>query len=182
MMENTKRIALGSGKLYIADYTGTMPDLATLIKDENILGYVQGGASVEYTPTFYTAKDDLGFAQRTIITEETAKLKSGVMTWNGETLKKVCNTARVESVTEDDRTFTQVKIGGINNFDGKKYILLFVNDDPTLGQTRLGIVGSNQGSLTFAFTKNKETVINVEFTAEPHDSDGTLILYEEEDK
>ena len=179
-MDETKKIALGSGKLYITSFDGEMPDLKTMIKDENILGYIQGGASVEYTPKYYTAKDDLGLVKRKIITDEEAKLKSGVMTWNGNTLKKLCSTARVSEKTSGGIKTRTVKIGGIKNYDGKKYVLLFVNDDAEFGQSRVAIVGSNEGSLSFTYAKEKETVINVEFTAEPHDNDGTLILYEED--
>lgn len=32
-----------------------------------------------------------------------------------------------------------------------------------------------------AFAKDQETVINAEFKAQPADSNGTLIIYEEED-
>lgn len=180
MAAETKRIPLGSGKLYIAEFTGTMPELETVVVEGNLLGLIQGGASVEYTPTFYTAEDDLGLVKRKIITKEEAKLKSGVMTWNGNTLEKLCSTARVDEKTVGSTNVRQVKIGGIKNYDGKKYIIVFANEDPEFGFTRLAVVGSNEGTLSFAYAKDKETVINVEFKADPHDGDGTLILYEEE--
>lgn len=100
----------------------------------------------------------------------------GIMTWNGKTLKKLCSTARV---TEDAAKRT-VKIGGVGNEDGKKYVLRFLHEDAIDGDCRITIVGTNSGGLTLAFTKDKETVIDATFEAMPHDSDGTLIIYEEE--
>ena len=58
---------------------------------------------MEYKPSYYEAKDDLGYVNETIITEEEATLKSGIMTWNAETLNKLCDTARV---TENKRKET----------------------------------------------------------------------------
>ena len=100
------------------------------------------------------------------------------MTWNGETLKKLTSTARVTE-TEGKRT---VKIGGAGNYDGKRYALRFVHEDAADGDIRVTIVGSNNAGLEIAFAKDKETVLNAEFKAVPHDSEGTLIEYEEEIK
>lgn len=173
------KIVLGSGKLYIDEFTGTLPADAEIEVEGKLLGYIQGGATLNYTPTFYEAKDDLGIVSKKIITEEEAVLKSGVMTWNGTTLKKLTPTARV---TEDKATKTRtVKIGGLGNNDGKKYVLHFVHEDKTDGDVRITIVGSNEAGLELTFAKDKETVINAEFKAQPHDNDGTLILFKETD-
>ena len=173
------KIVLGSGKLYIDEFTGTLPADAEIEVEGKLLGYIQGGATLNYTPTFYEAKDDLGMVSKKIITEEEAVLKSGVMTWNGTTLKKLTPTARV---TEDKATKTRtVKIGGLGNNDGKKYVLHFVHEDKMDGDVRITIVGSNEAGLELTFAKDKETVINAEFKAQPHDNDGTLILFKETD-
>lgn len=173
----TERIALGSGYIYVTEFSDTIPENAVLETDENNIGYIQGGASVEYTPEFYEAKDDMGKVAKKILTDEEAILKSGFMTWNGKTLKMLCSTARVtEDATKKTRT---VKIGGIGNYDDKKYVVRFVHADK---KTRLTIVGSNNSGLEIAFAKDKETVLNAEFKAMPNDNDGTLIIYEEEDQ
>ena len=173
------KIVLGSGKLYIDEFTGTLPADAEIEVEGKLLGYIQGGATLNYTPTFYEAKDDLGIVSKKIITEEEAVLKSGVMTWNGTTLKKLTPTARV---TEDKASKTRtVKIGGLGNNDGKKYVLHFVHEDKVDGDIRITIVGSNEAGLELTFAKDKETVINAEFKAQPHDNDGTLILFKETD-
>lgn len=172
----TDRIALGSGTLYAVLYSGTIPNDATIETDTNKLGDIQGGASLEYKATYYDAIDDSGKRTKTILTDEEATLKSGVMTWNGNTLKKLCATARVTE-TSLKRT---VKIGGIDMQDGLKYVIRFVHTDAVDGDCKLTIVGSNRAGLAMAFAKNKETVINAEFKAFPSDTDGTLITYEED--
>lgn len=171
-------IVLGSGKVYIAEFTGEIPNDVTLEVEKNLLGLIQGGASISYNPSFYEAKDDLGLVSKKFITNEEAILKSGIMTWNGKTLQKLCSTARVQETTPDGNTRT-VKIGGAGNYDGKKYIIRFVHKDAVDGDIRVTIVGSNEAGLELAFAKDKETVINAEFKAQPQDSEGTLILYTE---
>lgn len=174
----SEKIVLGSGKLYVMEFTGTIPENAVIETEQNRLGLIQGGASIEYKPTFYEAKDDLGLVSKKIITDEEAVLKSGVMTWDLTKLKKLCNTG---TVTEDAvKKIRTLKIGGIGNYDGKQYIVHFVHEDPTDGDLRVTIVGSNEAGLIIAFAKDKETVINAEFKAQPADSDGTLIILQEE--
>lgn len=178
-MAEIKKITLGSGKLYIKEFDGELPELATLTVADNLIGYIQGGATLEYKPTFYEAKDDLGYVNETIITEEEATLKSGVMTWNGTTLDKLCDTARV---TEDKEKHTRtVKIGGIGNMKRQKYVIVFHHEDSIDGDIWVTIVGQNQAGFTLAFAKDKETVIDAEFKALAQDGEGTLIQYTEED-
>ncbi len=174
-----EKIVLGSGKIYISEFTGIIPEDTTIEVESNLLGLIQGGATISYKPTFKEDKDDLGLLSKKFITDEEAILKSGVMTWSGDTLKKLCSTA---TVTEDTATHTRtVKIGGIGNYDGKKYVIHFVHEDAVDGDIRVTIVGSNDAGFELAFAKDKTSVINAEFKAQPHDSDGTLIIYKEED-
>lgn len=180
MSKNKKRIVLGSGKLYITEFNETIPEDAIIETEENMLGAVKGGASIEYKPEFYTAEDDLGLVKKSTMTKEEAVLKSGVMTINGNTMQKLCATARV---TEDTEKKTRtVKIGGSGNQDGKNYVVRFVHKDSVDGDIRITIVGKNEAGFTFAFTQEKETVIETEFKAMPNDDDGTLIIYTEEIK
>ena len=175
----SEKIVLGSGKLYVTEFANTIPEDSVLETKENILGYIQGGATLSYTPSFYEAKDDLGLVVKKMLTDEEVVLKSGIMTWNGKTLEKLCGTARV---TEAGSTRT-VKIGGIGNYDGKKYVIRFVHEDEVDGDIRLTIVGSNEAGFEMAFAKDKETVVNVEFKAMGGlDTEGTLVEYKEEIK
>lgn len=171
-----EKITLGSGKLYTMVFEkGVIPTDILLETPDNLLGLIEGGAAIEYKPKFVTVTDDLGLVSKTILTEEEATMKSGVMTWNGKTLEKICNTARV---TEGAGKRT-VLIGGIGNQDGKQYVIRFVHLDPVDGDVRVTIVGSNQAGFKMAFTKDKATIVDAEFKAEPNDSEGTLIIYEE---
>lgn len=171
-----KTITLGSGKMYITDFTGKIPENSVIETEENIAGYIQGGASLEYSPEFYTAEDDLGKAKKTIITKEDVKLKSGIMTWNGKTLQQLCATGRVT----EEKGIRKVKIGGISNNDNKNYVIHFVHEDKVDGDVRVTIVGKNTAGFTLAFAKDKETVVDAEFGAVPSDDEGTLIIYQEE--
>lgn len=177
-MANTEKIVLGSGKLYVTEFTDTLPEDATIEVESNLIGLIQGGATLAYTPTFYEAKDDLGLVSKKFLTEEVVVLRSGIMTWNGNTIEKLTATARV---TEAEGVRT-VKIGGIDNYSGKQYVIHFVHTDDVDGDIRITIVGSNEAGFEMAFAKDKETVINAEFKAQPQDKEGTLILFKEEDK
>lgn len=178
-MAASKRIILGSGKLYLTEFTDEVPEIAEITTADNLLGYIQGGATLEYKPSFYDAKDDLGYCIKTIITEEEATLKSGVLTFNGDTLEKLCDTARV---TEDaTKGLRIVKFGGIGNAKRARYLICFHHEDPLDGDIWVIIVGNNQAGFSLAFAKDKETVVDAEFKALPQDDEGTLIKYIEED-
>lgn len=169
-------IRLGSGDLMIKEYTDTMPAYTEFNAETDLLGRIQGGCTIEYKGTWYDAKDDSGKAVKTIITEEEALLKSGVMTWNGETLTKLCSTARV---TEEGGIRT-VKIGGVGNHNGKSYALCFHHTDKVDGDIYVVVRAVNQGGFSLAFAKDKETVIDAEFKCLPQDDEGTLIEFVEQ--
>lgn len=176
---NKESIVLGSGDLYCTDFLGTdkeIPADEEIEKEENRLGHIKGGAEIEYKPEFYEAKDDMGKVSKVITTEEEVTLKSGIMTWCGTTIEKLCQTARV---TEKNGKRI-VKVGGMGNATGKKYLLRFVHKDTEDGNIRITIVGNNQAGFVIAFAKDTETVIDAEFKAQPMDKEGTLILYEED--
>lgn len=180
MKKDKEKIVLGSGDVYTTEYdqdTKEIPANEVIETDENKLGEVQGGAELEYTSEYYTAKSDNGKATKTIMTNEDAKLKSGIMTWSGKTLTRLCSTAR--EVIDSSKGVRTVRIGGIDNQDGKKYVIRFVHKDKNDGDIRLTIVGRNQSGFKLTFAKDKETVIDAEFIAEALE-DGTLIVYEEE--
>lgn len=183
-MSAPKRIVLGSGTLHVIPFTSSSQitnaaAVAALCTSDTILGYISGGASLEYAPSFYKATDDLGYVSKQIITEEEVKLTSGIMTFNGNTLATLSATGRV---TEDATTHTRtVRIGGIGNATNSKYIIIFHHEDAADGDIYVAIVGNNQAGFTLAFAKDQETVIDAEFIALAQDDDGTLIMYIEDD-
>jgi hypothetical protein len=170
-----KRIVLGSGKLYCAEFSGEIPTDTELETDANILGLISGGASVKYESESYEAKDDLGIVVKKRLTSETVTLESGIITWNGNTLSKLCSTARV---TEAGGKRT-VKIGGSANQNGKSYVIRFVHTDSEDGTIRVTIVGTAESGFEFSFKPDEETTIDATFTALPSDDAGTLLIFEE---
>ena len=171
-------ITLGSGNLYIDTYTETLPEFENIIKEEKRLGFIKGGAKLTYTGEVYETSDDLGRVSKRKITSEDVKLTSGIMTWNGNTLKYLCSTARVTE-TEEKRT---IKIGGAENDNGEQYVIVFEHEDKADGNVRIMIVGQNTKGFELTFAKDTETVIDAEFTATKGklDDEGTLVIIEED--
>ena len=46
---DTKNITLGSGHFYLVPFTDEMPTVETICVEENRLGFIKGGAALEYT-------------------------------------------------------------------------------------------------------------------------------------
>jgi hypothetical protein len=177
------KIVLGSGKLYIDSVSATsgvytIPADSTIEADAKLLGYIKGGATLEYTPTFYTVKDDLGYVSRRYLTEEAVVFKSGILTWNADVLDKLCSTATVTSSTGKKT----VKIGGVDNFDNQMYVLRFVHKVDDTHNIRVTVVGNNTAGFEIQFQPDSETVLNAEFECVPGvGSSGVLIVYTEDD-
>ena len=103
------------------------------------------------------------------------------MTFNSQVFKQMCDTARVSEFTgKNKKTYKRVKFGGISNQRREKYVICFHYEDPVDGDLYVMIVGSNQAGFSLAFAKDKETVTDAEFKAEPMDEEGTLIDFYEE--
>lgn len=170
-MEKKDRIALGSGKCYLAEFDGTLPTIEELKVDKNLFSRVKEGCELEYTTESFTEESDDGAVKKTIITKEDAKLRPGFIVTNSAVVDKLVATGRVDE--QEDRTI--VKIGGLNNDNGKSYAILFYHEDKADGDVAVLIVGKNTAGLKFAFKKSAGSILNPEFTAEPQDDAGTLI-------
>lgn len=180
MKGSKEKVTLGSGKLYIDEFTGELPAFTELLEKmenkEHQAGWIKNGASVEYKPTMTTEKDDLGYVVKEVLTEEEATFKSGLFTWNAETLQKLCSTARIST----EGKYRILKIGGAANDDGKLYVILFVHEDKVEGNCYLVIVGRNSAGFTITYAADSATVIDAEFGCKPQDEEGTLIQFVEE--
>lgn len=183
-MSVPERIILGSGYIHITVYEKgkAIPNPEDFCKEENKYAYISGGAEISYKPSFYEAKDDMGKVAKSIITEEEATMKTGIMTFTGNTLDTLCDTARVTTRDNvvDGKTYREVKVGGAGNAKGAKYIICFHHIDAVDGDIYLMIVGQNQAGFTLSFKKSEATVVDAEFHALPIDGEGTLISYAEE--
>lgn len=169
-------ITLGSGKIYLMDYADAMPTVDTLCKDENLLGYIKGGAALEYTQETYEEKDDLGYVSKIITTTEEALLRCGLITWNGTTLTKLIDRCKTTEANGKRTT----KIGGAGNAQGGYYAICFYHEDLIDGNLWILIKGRNTAGATLTFATEEGTVIEPEFKALPHDDAGTLIELIEE--
>ena len=169
-------ITLGSGEIYVAEFSGSMPTVDTLCVDDNLLGHIKGGASLEYTMETYEEKDDLGKVSKIITTSEEALLKCGLLTWNGETLTKLVD----RGTTTEAAGKRTTKIGGAGNNSNKNYVICFKHTDSVDGNVWVLIKGKNTAGFTLTFAVDEGTVVEPEFKALPHDDNGTLIELIEE--
>lgn len=176
-MAATKQVILGSGKLYIKAFNdGDTFTLSSVAVDDNLIGYIKGGASLEYTPTVYEVVDDLNVVHQKFLTKEAAVLRSGIMTWNVKTLKEIMGNGELAETTG----LNTLKLGGNGARIMQKYAVVFVHERTATEAIRVGIVGTKDTALTLTFNPEAETVIDAEFTAVGHDSDGTLVIIEED--
>lgn len=184
MAAEAERIILGSGYIHVATFTKgqAIPNPEDFCKDETLFAYIKGGATIEYAPEFYEAKDDMGKVAKTVVTDEEVTLKSGIMTFTGNTLAKLCDTARVSEreTAGKGKKYRVVKVGGAGNARGAKYVICFHHVDAADGDIYLMIIGQNQAGFSLSFAKDTETVVDAEFHALPMDGEGTLIVYTEE--
>lgn len=169
-------ITLGSGKIYLTDYSETMPTVDDLCVEKNLLGYIKGGAALEYSQETYEEKDDLGYVSKIITTDEEAILKCGLLTWNGVTLQKLIDRCKVSEAGGKRTT----KIGGAGNAQGGYYAICFFHEDKVDGNLWIMIKGRNTAGATLTFATDEGTVVEPEFKALPHDEAGTLIEMIEE--
>lgn len=181
MEKAPERIILGSGYIHLATFKKgmTIPDPEKFCTDSNRYSYIKNGATLEYTNEVVEAKDDMGKVSKTVITSEEVTLKAGLMTLIGDTIEKMCDTARV--TTDTDGKYRRTKIGGVGNRKGAKYVICFHHVDPEDGDIWVMIIGQNQAGFTLSFAPSDATVVDAEFKAMPNlDSEGTLVNYVEE--
>lgn len=176
MKGSKERIVIGAPHVYLLPYSDAVPTEDDICKSENLLGRSQGGATLEYKESTYEEKDDHGRVSKIVVTEEEALLKLGLLTFNGESLKKLIS--RCKTTTEGNRRIT--KIGGSGNAQGGYYAVCCHVPDDEDGDIWVTIVGKNTAGATLAFAKDKGTKLEPQFKAIPHDENGTLIRYVEE--
>ena len=181
-------VVLGSGDLFILDSAdSTMASLTigskefydALEVEENQIGHIQGGASLEYSCEWKKVKDDYKVTVKQFLTNEDVKFKGGILAWNGDTLVTLCATARKEP--QDSDGITLYKFGGIENANGKTYFIHFRHERDDGTYIRVTIIGLCENGFTLAFDPEKETVLDPEFAAQGNTNDkGTLVYYSEQ--
>lgn len=181
-------VVLGSGDLFILDSAdSTMASLTigskefydALEVEENQIGHVQGGASLEYTSEWKKVQDDYKVTVKQFLTNEEVKFKGGILAWNGDVLTTLCATGR--KIPQDADGITLYKFGGTQNANGKSYFIHFkhTRDDGKI--IRVTIIGVCENGFTLAFDPEHETVLDPEFSAQGNTADkGTLVYYSEQ--
>lgn len=163
-MPDVENIMLGSGKLYIAelDESGDIPE--GLFTDTNCVGDIQGGAELAYKPEIKEVMNDFGETRKIFIKSEEAILKSGVLTWDMQTLEKITVGATYNAQKKE------LTLGGKKTI--KQYAIGFEHTEDI--HIKLSMIGYNQSGITIKFDPENETVVDAEFKAKK-DSGGALI-------
>ena len=176
LIDDSKEIILGSGELYQVEFDGeTIPEDSTIETNENRAGNIKGGAKVEYSTSSQTVKSDNGNVSRTILTEETVKLITGMITWADNWLQAAIRTCRKATENVPANT-TRYLIGGLNNVNTKNWLFRFVHTRDDGGKVRLTMTGKSTGNVSINFDPENPTTVDAEITADPVKGDGTLLI------
>lgn len=177
-IDNSDEIILGSGDLYIVEFTGEIPEDATIEADANRAGNIKNGATLEYSTESQTVQDDKGRVKKTIITKETVTFKTGLMTWVKQYMQALVQTARIDETTKTGHRV--YKLGGLANLNKTRYLWRFVHTRDDGRKLRITVTGKNTGTISLAFQPENETVVDAEITADTLDSAGTLVILDDE--
>jgi len=172
-----EKVVLGAVDVYLADYDPEKDfDLdAMTANEENYFGNTQGGATLEYTPETYTVEDDMGRVRRNFMTKASATLKTGLLTYDVDSLAR---TLSVGTLTTPSGK-TRLQLPGGKAALRRKCVVAVYKDDETGEVIKIGMVATNTGALSMAFAKDKETVPEITFTAEPTGGSSVLVTIEE---
>lgn len=173
------QIVLGSGTLYIAPYVSAsgIPEHEALEVEANQMGFIKGGASVEYKPMEYEIFDDAYNVHNRYVISEEVTFRSGILTWDVEALKKlVAKGTYVNNSANGTRTLT---LGGQGARLMDEYVIRFVHTYTDGNKLRVTLVGTASNGFSLAFAPDKETVIDAEFKAKAHGTVGAQLIIEE---
>lgn len=177
-IDTPEEIILGSGDLYIVEFTGEIPADNIIEADENRAGNIKSGATLEYSQTSQTVKDDKGRVKKTITTEEDVKFKTGLITWVQTYIKALISTARVDTSSKPGHRV--YKLGGLANQSKTRYLWRFVHTRDDGRKLRVTVTGKNTGTVSLAFKPEDATQVDAEITANTLDKDGTLVIIDDE--
>ena len=177
-IDNSDEIILGSGDLYIVEFSGAIPEDATIEADSNRAGNIKSGATLEYSADSQTVQDDKGRVKKTIITKETVTFKTGLITWVPQYIQALIQTARIDETTKKGHRL--FRLGGLSNLNKKRYLWRFVHTRDDGRKLRITVTGKNTGAISMAFQPENETTVDSEITADTLDKDGTLVILDDE--
>lgn len=156
----TRKATVGAGKVYISEYNETtgIPSDETLEVSANFKTHTSGGITFSYTSDSKEIEDDLGEVVDEALSKESFSVKFGLMSHDAEDLQQLCSTAAVTT----DTTSVTVEIGGIDNDNGKYYIVRFVHVSKDGKNTRYTMVGRSK-EFSLPYQKGETTVIDATF-------------------
>ena len=181
-LANTEDVTLGSGDVFMMLYTDSIPEDTVLEVDDNNVAHIDSGATLKYSPTYKDVEDSKGQVVKSFITKEDVTLGTGILSWNGNVVAMMCETARVTTTvaTAETKGKRVTKIGGRDNANGKYYVIRFRHKKDDGCYIRVTIKGKNTAGFSLPFEKENATVIDAEIKAFAQDAEGTLVIIEEE--
>lgn len=175
---DNKPISIGSVDIYVTEWTGKLPsdipEISKIETKDNFIGHTKDGATLNYTPTYYTAESDDGMATETDLTKEEVTVSFGIITWNGDTICKFIPTAK----TEVKGGYRYTEVGGIDNDNGKKYLIHLVHKPDSKNPVRYDLIGRNIGTFAIAYKPGQETTLTPDIKAEPFENGRLYIMRE----
>lgn len=160
-------IVLGSGYIYVYPYSGSIPADEVIETSQYQFGYTKGGASFAYSTTYTTVEDDNGQVKEVFLSSDSATLKCGAFLGDPNEIVKICPTAQITTVSN----VSTVKIGGVANDSGQKYLVRFKHKTKPV---RITIVGTNTEGFELAFSADDAVQLEPTFTCSTLDSTGVL--------
>ena len=177
-IDNSDEIILGSGDLYIVEFTGEIPEDTTIETDANRAGNIKAGATLEYSIESQTVQDDKGRVKKTIVTKETVNFKTGLITWAKQYMQALIQTARIDEKTKSGHRL--YKLGGLANLNKTRYLWRFVHTRDDGRKLRITVTGKNTGTISMAFKPEDATTVDAQITADTLDKEGTLVILDDE--
>ena len=164
----TNNVTLGSGYIYVVEYTGsTIPTDSVIEVAANQFGFTKGGATLAYETEYTEINDDNGQIKESFLSTDTATFRCGAFMGNATDIVKICPTA--SSATANG--VTTVKIGGVSNDNNKKYVVRFKHKTEDL---RVTIVGKNTDGFELSFSADDAVTLEPTFTCSAMDANGVL--------
>ena len=157
-MTATKRtlqnvITVGSCDVYVKEHTGSLPDKSAICVDAYKFGHTKNGATIKYEKEVTELSDDFGRIKKTIINSEKVTMQFGLFGWNGKNIEMLVSTA---DATESGGLRT-TEIGGIENDDGKVYVVCLHHIDKQDGDAWYMGIGKNTEGLELAYKQDDGT-------------------------
>lgn len=177
---NKTNVVLGGCKHYLAEHDGKskLSDLKTYCTDENLMGWTQGGTTVNFSYETKTIEDDLGMVRKVFKTKGEASIKTGFLTFDLPAIAAMMSVGKFTKGEEGGQHKLEMS-GGTEAL--KSFVVVAEYTDTENGHNlRVGMVATNTEALELVFQKDNETVPNITFTANSNGVDDTIVVFEED--